>query len=267
VLDSTIKNKIPFLTLILFSLVFVFTFYGEVILHPNSYFFSNEGDAIKNYFTYAYHIKNDASYLNFSGMNYPYGEHFMYTDCHPVLANLFKFLATKFDFFKEHSIGILNSLMILSIFLTFIVSYFLLLQFKISKWFSVLFAISIAVLAPQIFRMGGHFALSYSVAIPLSWLLLLKTQVVIRKNFYFILLFLNLLFWLFIHAYLGLIILFFLLSLVSINFLRDKEKRSKISFYTKQFSVLIIPIILFYVYCFNRYAYWKNNKSIWILFV
>jgi hypothetical protein len=248
VLDNTFKNKIPFLSLILFSLVFVFTFYGPIILNPDSYFFSNEGDAIKNYFTYAYHIKNDASYLNFSGMNYPYGEHFMYTDCHPILANLFKFLATKFDFFKEHSIGILNFLMILSIFLTFIVSYFLLLQFKISKWFSVLFAISMTVLAPQIFRMGGHFALSYSVAIPLSWLFLLKTQVAIRKNFYFILLFLNLLFWLFIHAYLGLIILFFLLSLVSINFLRDKEKRSKISFYTKQFSVLIIPIILFYMF-------------------
>ena len=247
-LDNTYKNKIPFLTLILFSLVFVFTFYGNIILNPDSYFFSNEGDALKNYFTYAYHIKHDASYLNFSGMNYPYGEHFMYTDCHPVLANLFKFLSTKFDFFKEHSIGILNFLMILSIFLTFIVSYFLLLQFKISKWFSVLFAISIAVLAPQIFRMGGHFAMSYSAAIPLSWLLLLKTQVAIRKNFYFILLFLNLLFWLFIHAYLGLIILFFLLSLVSINFLREKAKRSKITFYTKQFSVLIIPMILFYMF-------------------
>ncbi len=247
-LDNTYKNKIPFLTLILFSLVFVFTFYGNIILNPDSYFFSNEGDALKNYFTYAYHIKHDASYLNFSGMNYPYGEHFMYTDCHPVLANLFKFLSTKFDFFKEHSIGILNFLMILSIFLTFIVSYFLLLQFKISKWFSVLFAISIAVLAPQIFRMGGHFALSYSVAIPLSWLLLLKTQDAVRKNIFYILLFLNTLFWLFIHAYLGLIILFFLLSLVSVNFIRDKAKRSNLIVYIKQFSVLIIPMILFYLF-------------------
>jgi hypothetical protein len=229
-------------------LVFVFTFYGPIILNPDSYFFSNEGDAIKNYFTYAYHIKHDASYLNFSGMNYPYGEHFMYTDCHPVLANLFKFLSTKFDFFKEHSIAILNFLMILSIFLTFIVSYFLLLQFKISKWFSVLFTISIAVLAPQIFRMGGHFAMSYSVAIPLSWLLLLKTQDADRKNLFYILLFLNTFFWLFIHAYLGLIILFFLLSLVLVNFLRDHAKRLKIGLYTKQFSILLIPIILFYLF-------------------
>jgi hypothetical protein len=174
-------------------------------------------------------------------MNYPYGEHFMYTDCHPVLANLFKFLSTKFDFFKEHSIAILNFLMILSIFLTFIVSYFLLLQFKISKWFSVLFTISIAVLAPQI-------AMSYSVAIPLSWLLLLKTQDADRKNLFYILLFLNTFFWLFIHAYLGLIILFFLLSLVLVNFLRDHAKRLKIGLYTKQFSILLIPIILFYLF-------------------
>ena len=207
-----------------------------------------DGDGIKNYFTYAYQIKHGESYLNFSGMNYPYGEHFMYTDCHPVLANLFKFLSTKFDFVKEHSIGILNFLMILSILLTFIISYLLLLEFKISKWFSVLFAISITVLAPQIFRMGGHFSLSYSVAIPLSWLLLLKTQDAVRKYLFYILLFLNTIFWLFIHAYLGLIVLFFLLSLVSINFFREKAKRSKLILYVTQFSVLIIPIIFFYLF-------------------
>lgn len=247
-LNNSFKNKIPFLTLILFSFLFVYIFYGPIILNPDSYFFSMDGNGIKNYFTYAYQIKHGESYLNFSGMNYPYGEHFMYTDCHPVLANLFKFLSTKFDFVKEHSIGILNFLMILSILLTFIISYLLLLEFKISKWFSVLFAISITVLAPQIFRMGGHFSLSYSVAIPLSWLLLLKTQDAVRKYLFYILLFLNTIFWLFIHAYLGLIVLFFLLSLVSINFFREKAKRSKLILYVTQFSVLIIPIIFFYLF-------------------
>ena len=132
-LNNSFKNKIPFLTLILFSFLFVYIFYGPIILNPDSYFFSMDGNGIKNYFTYAYQIKHGESYLNFSGMNYPYGEHFMYTDCHPVLANLFKFLSTKFDFVKEHSIGILNFLMILSILLTFIISYLLLL-IVISVW-------------------------------------------------------------------------------------------------------------------------------------
>ncbi len=261
------KNKIPFLSLILFSLIFIFSFYGDIILNPDSYFFSNEGDAIKNYFTYAYHIKHDTSYLNFSGMNYPYGEHFMYTDCHPVLANLFKFLSAKFDFFSDHSIGILNFIMLFSIFLTFVVSYFLLLQFKISKWFSVLFAIIITILAPQIFRLGGHFALSYSVAIPFSWLLFLKIQTLnetkqhtiivdnnrfykLKKsnNVFLLLMFINILFWFFIHAYLGLIIVFFLLSLHTINLIKDRENRSRRNFYFKQFAVLILPIILFYLF-------------------
>ena len=57
------------------SLLFVSLFYGKILLHPNSYLFSADGDAMKNYYTYAYFIKNNHSNTNFEGMNYPYGEH------------------------------------------------------------------------------------------------------------------------------------------------------------------------------------------------
>jgi hypothetical protein len=203
------KKHLPLLLLVLAAAVFMLLFYGKSIFHPNEYLFNNNGDALKNYYTYAYHISHDHSYLNFSGMNYPYGENFLYTDCHPVLANLFKSLSHVFGFFSSDSIGILNLIMLLSIFLTFIACYFLLLEFSVNAWFSAAFALGIAMLAPQVFRMEGHLALSYSIAIPLSWLLLLKSLRTGKKSL-LILLFFSLLFWMFIHAYLGVIIIAFL---------------------------------------------------------
>jgi hypothetical protein len=222
-------------------------FYGKVAFQPNNYLFNNEGDAIKNYFTYCYHIKHDVSYLNFQGMNYPYGEHILYTDCHPVFAIIFKFLSSKIEFFSNYSIGILNFLMILSIFLTFIVCYFLLKEFKINNWFSLLFSIGITMLSPQIFRLGGHLSLSYSIAIPLSWLLIIISSKNTKNICYTFLLFINNLFWIFIHAYLGIIILFFLTLIVIGNYISDKQRMTKIVHYFQIISAIFFPIVIFYL--------------------
>jgi hypothetical protein len=117
---STFKNPKNYIIYLL-ALIIVFAFYHKVLLHPNQYMFSNSGDGMKNYYTYAYHIKNDASYVNFNGMNYPYGENYLYTDCHPVLANALMVLGNIFPSTKLYNIGIINFLMIISIFLTLII--------------------------------------------------------------------------------------------------------------------------------------------------
>ena len=135
-INIKMKKNIEISSLIILAALVIMSFYGKIIISPNDYFFSNSGDGIKNYFTYAHHIKSDTTYLNFEGMNYPYGEHFLYVDCHPLLTNTFKLIAQYIPFFETHSIGILNSIMILSIFLTFIVCYYLLLEFKLNKWIS-----------------------------------------------------------------------------------------------------------------------------------
>ena len=214
------KKHLPVFLLILIAALFMFFFYGKVLTHANTYLFNNSGDAIKNYYTYAFHIRQDSSFVNFRGMNYPYGEHFLYTDCHPVLADLFKGLASLHMVFDSYSIGLLNFIMLFSIFLTFIVCYYLLLEFSIYPWYSVLFSISITLLAPQLFRLEGHLSLSYSFAFPLSWLLLLKALRTGKKS-YCIILFINNLFWLFIHAYLGMIIISFLIVFLVFRFVTD----------------------------------------------
>jgi len=238
------------------------------VLNPNNLLFSNSGDAIKNYFTYAYHIKHDSSFVNFEGMNYPFGEHFLYTDCHPVLANTFKLMSPAIPFFNSHSIGILNFLMIFSIFLTFIICYYLLLEFEINKWFSILFSIGITMLAPQIFRLEGHLALSYSMAIPLSWLLFTKYMKKPDKYVFALLLFINNLFWMFIHAYLGIIILSFLTVLLIVNIISDKDRRRFVIKYLMQTAVLLLPVIIFYLFAVitDNHTGRTNNPSGFFLY-
>lgn len=241
-------NKIlPFITLVILGIFFVFFFYGKVLVNPNGYIFSDSGDGIKNYFTYAHHIKHDSTYTNFEGMNYPYGENYLYTDCHPIIANLFKYLSSVAPIFETHSIGLLNLLLILSIFATFIVIYLLLLELKLNNWLSIIFSFCIAILAPQLFRLEGHLALSYSFAIPLAWLLTLKCLQRPRMLL-FVLLFVNNLFWMFIHAYLGIIVISFVGSIFIVQILSDKNRKKQLRNYLWLGGSIILPVILFFFY-------------------
>ncbi len=75
---SFAERNLPLIVVIIVGVVFTAALYGKILANSNDYMFTESGDGIKNYFTYAYHITHDSSYINFSGMNYPYGEHFFY---------------------------------------------------------------------------------------------------------------------------------------------------------------------------------------------
>ncbi|MFT6165562.1 MAG: hypothetical protein ACJAV5_000709 [Vicingaceae bacterium] len=187
------------------AFAFILSFYSKAVLSPNSYLFSGNGDGIKNYFTYAYHIKNNESLSNFEGFNYPYGENFLYTDGHPLLISILKPIHSVFPGVANYSIGILNSLMLLSLLISALVLFQLLRELKINAFLAMLGAWSILILAPQIFRMEGHFALSYSFVIPLCFLWLTKFTGKERSGKHLIYLTVLHAALLFIHAYLSII--------------------------------------------------------------
>lgn len=263
------KKKAPFLTLILLSSIFIAVFYGKVLQHPNSFLFSDSGDGIKNYYTYYYHSVNDTSYTDFTGMNYPYGENYLYTDCHPLIANTFQFLGNYIEDIPDFYIGFLNLIMIISIYLTFFIVYKLLVEIKISKWIAVLFAIGITLLQPQIFRITGHYALSYSIAIPLTWLFLIKSYNQDRKASWVWLLFAANLFWFFIHAYLGMILIFFQIAFYGVVYINDKIHRKGINMRHLRFLfAAIIPPAIFRLYVFytDDHLYRTVNPSGFFLY-
>ena len=54
--------------------------------NPNAYLLRDTPDTYKNYMTTAWHVAHDSDYVHYSGMNYPYGEHVLFTDNQPVIS-------------------------------------------------------------------------------------------------------------------------------------------------------------------------------------
>lgn len=147
-----------------------FFYFHHLLLNINSLLASLTSDALKNYYTYLYHIVNDKSLLHFEGMNYPYGEHVVYTDCQPLLTFVLRLL----PFTHPYLIGILHGLIFLSYIITPLILYKILLRLKAPAFAAFFTSLAIALLSPQYWRLDGHFALTYECVIPLSILLLLK---------------------------------------------------------------------------------------------
>ncbi len=171
-IDSSVKTAIIIL-IILTSIITAF-FYPKAVFTPNSYLLSSTGDGLKNYYTYAYLIKNDTSFINSKCVNYPFGEHFNYLDCQPAIAMPIKFISNIFPGISNYSIGILNFLIVLSIVFTAVLVFLILKEYKVSNIFAIFTSIAITFLSPQFYRLAGHYGLFYTFAIPLIWLFLIK---------------------------------------------------------------------------------------------
>jgi hypothetical protein len=187
------------LALFLLSFLIYFFHFHSIFLNINSILSSITLDSLKNYYTFVYHIKNDAAALDFRGMNFPYGEHIVYTDCQPILTFLLRLL----PFTHGYLIGIMHSLM----FFSFIISPLILNKiFKllgVDSFTSFFLSLGTALLAPQYLKINaGHFALAYGFVAPLSILLILfyfkdkKTTALLNLFLFNTLLF-------FLHPYLG----------------------------------------------------------------
>ena len=196
-----ILNKERNLNLLLFfsSFGIYFIYFHYIFFNLNSILSSITLDTLKNYYTYVYHIKNDGDLLNFSGMNFPFGEHVVYTDCQPILTFILKSL----PFTHNYLIGILHSLLFFSFIITPLILNKILRLLDIDKFSSFFVSLAITLLSPQFLKInGGHHALAYACVIPFSILLILnylkqKTKTNLIKLFtYNTLLFL-------LHPYLG----------------------------------------------------------------
>ncbi len=137
------------------------------LLHLNNYFFAGSHDALKNYYTALYHIKWDKSYVVFEGMNYPYGEHVLFTDNQPLIANFLKFLKKLGIPSDGFAVAVYNALPLLGLLLCTLFNFLCLKALNVRPWLSAIAAVALCFLSPQIARLHNHFALSYAFVIPL----------------------------------------------------------------------------------------------------
>ncbi len=136
--------------------------------------FDRSGDGLKNYYTFAYHLKYISDYT-FTGLLYPFGDLTNYTDSQYPFVFLFQQL---YSFNCPISpLIIINGIPILA----FVFSVLLLLRifekFGVTGYNQVWFTILCLALSPQVLRIQSHFALSYPIFFLFSWYLVLKFKV------------------------------------------------------------------------------------------
>ncbi|NND35115.1 MAG: hypothetical protein HKN76_21190, partial [Saprospiraceae bacterium] len=215
--------------------------FGDVFLNPNGYLFANSGDGLKNYFNFGYYLKYDTGF-KFSAINYPYGDHLLFTDTHPLLAYLLNLVDDHLFELAPNSAGIINLAILLGVVAGALVLYLILRHYSLPVWYSVIIAVCVTLLSPQWDRIHGHLSLSYVFIIPLFWYLVIRYEQGRSRILYWCLLFFYTLIVGGIHIYYVAICAAFMLAYVFVNLVRNKDRRSV--YLTLSLSV-ILPLALY----------------------
>jgi hypothetical protein len=146
------------------------------LLSPNDYMLSSTPDGVKNYLTSAWHVKHDSTYVHYSGMNYPYGEHVLFTDNQPILSSCLQWWNRHVSDVSDSVVGIMNLFLVFSTLLGVGVLYLLLRKLHLPVWYAGAVAAGIGFLSPQHIRFDGHFGLSHIWVLPMLLLLLCRYE-------------------------------------------------------------------------------------------
>lgn len=216
-------SKKYFLGTIILTSCLIFFFYGKIILSPNQYLFAPTGDGLTAYYNTSWHIEFDDSYTEFTGSNYPFGEHTVYSEYRLLISNSIKAIGEIFPTIKRHNVGITNLSILFSILFCAIFIFLIFKELGVKKWLAVSATIGITFLAPQVGRFDNHLTLAYLNCFPMTWYLMIKFFKSTRQKKWTALLFLNNLGWFFVHSYLGLIAALFSGSFWLVYFLKTKN--------------------------------------------
>ncbi|MCB9314675.1 MAG: hypothetical protein H6569_00915 [Lewinellaceae bacterium] len=151
---------------------FIWLKHGNWIGDANKYFLGGSPDGFKNYMTSMWHVRYDSSAVHYEGMNYPFGEHVLFTDNQPILSAVLQWWTHNISDITGTQAGILNHFLVFSLIFGCGVIFLLLRKLHIPVWYAGLVALGMVFLTPQYNRFDGHFALSYPWVIPLLLLLL-----------------------------------------------------------------------------------------------
>lgn len=177
-------------------------------------------------------------------MNYPYGEHLIYADCQPLLTGvlqLFQGMTSSLE--AQDIIAIIHILISASLLWSSWLLFLILKRLNIPPLFSAIFAILIAFMSPQLYRLHGHLGLAYTSFIPLIWYLLINNRYKNTQRMLY--LSITLLVFGAIHPYLFLIggLFIFLFSLTDFAYATKKSARLRSLILT--LAAALIPILGF----------------------
>ena len=144
--------------------------------NPNAWLLRDSPDTYKNYMTSAWHIKHDAGYVHYSGMNYPYGEHVLFTDNQPVISAALRWWNLNVGNIAGETTGILNLIQVFSLILGAGIIYLLFRKLHFPVWYAIPVSLGVLFLSPQCARFDVHFGLSHTWVFPMLLLLLCRYE-------------------------------------------------------------------------------------------
>ncbi len=164
--SSRTVDWLTHVTVLLAVALLIMALFGPVLWHPGRYLFSSVEDGLKNYYTAIWYVHHDAGWW-FTGMNYPFGEHVVFTDNQPLLS--FVLAALRRRGVAVNVLAVINGSMLLAQLLSAPPLLALLRRCRLPAWYAGMATVLIVLLAPQLDRLLGHYALAYSCVVPILW--------------------------------------------------------------------------------------------------
>jgi hypothetical protein len=143
---------------------------------PNEQMLSETADGLKNYMTSAWHVRHDSTYWAYHGMNYPYGEHVLFTDNQPIFSAAMQWWSRHVSDLSEWSVGAMNLFQVVSLLLGCGFVFLLFRKLHLAVWYAGAVALGLTFLAPQYNRFDAHFGLSHTFVIPAMLFLLCRYE-------------------------------------------------------------------------------------------
>src|SRR5690606_18489849 len=166
-----IKKLWPLIIIIIVAAISVFIF-NHIATSPGKVMMAMGGDGTKNYYNYLYHIL-EGDGIWFTGMNYPYGDHIVYSDAIPFFSVPLSYVNNIVPLTLSQALAFMHLMLVFSFFLAVIFIYRTLRKLDVARIAALLFATLIVSMSPQVLRMNGHYGLAYFCILPMVfyWLL------------------------------------------------------------------------------------------------
>lgn len=205
---------------------------------------AQDGDGIKNYFTPAWYLTQDQG-TQFTGMHYPFGDNVVYSDNQPIISWFLKIIQRYIYPIGPYSPWVFHLLIMFSFVACAMLVYEILSRWIPNRWVSITAAILITFLSPQTERMYAHFALAYTVYVPLIWYQLIRLEETAYNWKKILLLGISLTVFTFIHLYYLLIGVMFILALLLVQLIK-KEINLKVG--GQILLAVMLPFVVFFSY-------------------
>lgn len=225
------------------GMVTVFLF-SELVFHPGTTMLSTEGDGAKNYFTFVYHCLYGNG-VWFNGMNYPYGDHVVFSDAQPAFVIPLSYINR---FLNLNPLVIMHALLVTGFFLAILYVYKILQRMHVHPLWAIVSAVLIITMSPQQFKLNEHFSLTYFCVIPVVFYYNLAWYQAGKRK-HIIALFIAALLFAFIHLYFALMIsMWVMLYGISYMLFYHEKLKNKWKHIWPVLSAGFVPLSLFRIF-------------------